>query len=132
MPLSDFQTDTKLLSTKFEKHLMSKLNRLCRVGGCNPDDGGYLVLLAGEEASSEEYISIVERVADSMRQDVRFNSSKIEFLVSEDPTYAAAKGAAIWARTRMGDHDCTAYHDKNDGIQQSGTEQGSKIERDEL
>ncbi|CEJ94635.1 hypothetical protein VHEMI10154 [[Torrubiella] hemipterigena] len=114
--LSKFETGTNASAPaldKLEAFLRSKLTRLCTPKTCWPDDE-YLVVFTGEAASKPGYVSVMENVVDSMRQDKQFKDGKIELLISEDPIYDAAKGTAIWARMVSGGFNCSSYDREND------------------
>lgn len=132
-PLSKFKTDTNGSAPaldQLEAFLRSKLTRLCTPKTCSPGDE-YLVVFTGEAASKPGYVSVMENVVDSMRQDKQFKDGKIELLISEDPIYDAAKGTAIWAQMVSDGFNCSSYDREND-MQDFWDPPEARSDRDEL
>lgn len=71
----------------------------------------YIVVLAGEAAESAEFLNAVREVVEDIKQLVDKNkvAPKVEMVASNDPVYAAARGAAFWMRTSLDAAYCDDY-----------------------
>lgn len=104
---------------KLEDHLVLRMQRLASL---NNDIYArkYLVLVAGEGAENHDLLDATRRAMTRIAEDpvhhkkpVRFRPS-LELLVSKEPTYAAAMGAAFWRRTAMDASYCRDYYERTD------------------
>lgn len=98
---------------------------LTRVAEFTKQGGGYAyrhaaleVYPAGEAADHPDFLNVVRDVAKELRR-VRVEHGatgryEAEVVVSDDPTYAAANGAAFWLRTRMDKSYCDGVEDEYD------------------
>ena len=87
---------------------------------------------AGEGANHPGFLNVVRDVAKEIRQ-VRVEHGatgryEAEVVASDDPTYAAARGAAFWLRTRMDWSYCEGVEDDDDGDDDDDDETISQVE----
>jgi hypothetical protein len=75
----------------------------------------FMVLTAGEAAHRPEFLDVVRIVAKSipkLRTDHgAARPPMVELVISDDPTFSAARGAAFWLRTRMDWSYCDEFDD---------------------
>jgi hypothetical protein len=95
---------------------------LARVAEFTKQGGGYAyphaaleVYPAGEAADHPDFLNVIRDVAKEIRR-VRVEHGatgryEAEVVASNDPTYAAARGAAFWLRTRMDWSYCDEVED---------------------
>lgn len=70
-----------------------------------------MIVLAGEASRHPDFLSIVRDVAKAIpgigvgaaggKEQHATNKPSVELIVSEDPAFAAALGAALWQRLRI-------------------------------
>ncbi|KAK3898927.1 hypothetical protein C8A05DRAFT_46875 [Staphylotrichum tortipilum] len=95
---------------------------------------GYAVtiLTAGEAANHPDFLAVVREVARDISQGHRDGKGELrkhraEVVVSDDPTYAAARGSAFWLRTRIDWSYCKGV-DGEDG--KDGEGDGETVSQD--
>jgi hypothetical protein len=79
------------------------------------DYASIAIFPAGEAANHPDFLDVVRDVAKEIprvRGNLGATRRAAEVVVSEDPTYAAARGAAFWMRTRMDWSYCEGLEDE--------------------
>ncbi|KAL2138357.1 hypothetical protein VTI28DRAFT_6955 [Corynascus sepedonium] len=75
----------------------------------------FIVLTAGETADRPEFLDVVRSVAKTipkLRTDHGApRPPKVELVISDDPTFSAARGAALWLHTRINWSYCNEFDD---------------------
>lgn len=108
--LSNFQYQGKCTvgSRQFQAYLISQLTQLP-----SSTTSKYMVMLTGEAAAYTEYFDAVAGLVQHLQNDlhsnlghVAFKSNDVELLLSDEPIYAAAMGAAFWMRSEMDNSFC--------------------------
>ncbi len=95
---------------------------------------GYAVtmLIAGEAAKHPDFLDVVRDVAYEISQGRgKTRKHRTEVVVSDDPTYAAARGSAFWLRTRIDWSYCKGVGDNDDDdetVSQDNLDRGSHTE----
>lgn len=59
-----------------------------------------ILLVAGEAGSHPEFLRVIRDVLQHLQARHEDSASNLELLISEDPAFAAARGAALWQRLR--------------------------------
>lgn len=93
----------------------------------------FLVVISGEVADNPEFLDTIRRtIADIQKDPIHRTMEtgtvpKIELLISEDPTYAAAKGVAFGQRMMMDSSYCDDWFQREERKHKTG--QGIDEER---
>lgn len=73
------------------------------------------IFTAGEAADPPDFLDVIRDVANQIPRVRGDNGAirkhEVEAIVSDDPVYAAARGAAFWLRMRMDWSYCAGYAD---------------------
>ncbi|KAK4034757.1 hypothetical protein C8A01DRAFT_48905 [Parachaetomium inaequale] len=94
----------------------------------------FIVLTAGEAADRPEFLGVVRSVAEGIpgirTQHGAAKVPEVELVVSDDPAFSAARGAAFWLRMRMGWSYCDGFEFEDDPVEYGtiGEEAGGHIE----
>lgn len=92
-----------------KKHLVERFQQATAAEGDSPKSYG--VVLAGEAALEDDFAkaakAAIKEIASAKKAE-----RQIELLVSEDPVYAAARGAAFWVRRALDRQYCFALWDE--------------------
>lgn len=77
----------------------------------NVPPASYIVILAGEAAESMEFLNVVREAIEDIKMlaDKSKPTPKVDLVASNDPVYAAARGAAFWMRTSLDPEYCDDY-----------------------
>lgn len=118
---------------RLEDHVVLQMQKLASF---NHDNYArkYLVLVAGEGAKNHDLLDSIRRAMTRIAEDpvhhripVRFRPSW-ELLVSKEPTYAAAMGAAFWRRTSMDASYCRDYYERTGHKPMSSDDMGEVLD----
>ncbi|KAK3903723.1 hypothetical protein C8A05DRAFT_14317, partial [Staphylotrichum tortipilum] len=118
-------------------HLLSEVAGFSKIGAFS-DYSTFTVLTAGEAADHPDFLTVVRDVAGEIpriRKEYGARDLMAELVVSEEPGWAAARGAAFWLHTRMNSSYCDGVErgewDWDEGCWNEDWE-GNWMERDEL
>ena len=103
---------------KLENHLVKKLHDHA-AGSSGAETSDYIILLGGEAAENTELQDAIRRAMERIRDDPaqhkkpKGSRPKVELLVSKEPDYGPAMGAAAWRA--MEEHEyCQEYVEDTD------------------
>ncbi len=90
------------------------------------------ILTAGEAANHPGFLDVVRDVARELTQGRRTRNGEMrkhrtDVVVSEEPTFAAARGSAFWLRTRIDWSYCEGVGEELDG---EGEDEGENLSHD--
>jgi hypothetical protein len=99
----------------------------------------FLALVAGEASDTPEFMTTLQEVIESIlrlpvvgaqSQDEGVDIPRMELLVADDPTFAAARGAAFWMRMQVDQSYCEDFFAAHLGeyVLQSDLLDGSHVE----
>lgn len=110
-----------------KKHIVERFQQVTASEGDSPKSYG--VVLAGEAALQADFAKTVKAAIKEIAS-AKKAERKIELLVSEDPVYAAARGAAFWVRRALDRQYCfDLWDEKLAKIQAEKAEAAAKEEK---
>ncbi|KYK60604.1 hypothetical protein DCS_01741 [Drechmeria coniospora] len=127
-------TDRASFWQRLQKHLISRVGEHAKIRDIYQQS--YLVVVAGEAANTPEFLDAVRQTVTHIQNDpvhrVKETGTgpKVELLVSDDPTYAAAKGVAFWRRTMIDSSYCDDWFEAEEKYK--SRQSFDREDRDEL
>lgn len=105
----DSASDKQSFWHKFEDYLVARWVDYARNG--DDYDASYTLVLAGEGAPNPDLQRAVGNAIDRLKPGLPGTGppANFTFLISEEPTFAAARGAAFWRRSMMDRKYCVDY-----------------------
>ncbi|KAK4235264.1 hypothetical protein C8A03DRAFT_17965 [Achaetomium macrosporum] len=101
----DEATTSEQFWNALRDHLLSSVVEFTKRHRDDYSHSDFIILTAGEAAHLPELLDTIRRVAKSIPQ-LRVDQGaarlpKVELVISDDPTFSAARGAALWLRMMM-------------------------------
>ncbi|KAK9434602.1 LysM domain protein [Metarhizium brunneum] len=109
-------SDQEIFWRELQDHLKSRVREYVK----QPDNyrESFLVVVSGEAADNPKVVEAIRGIITDMEKDPAFRvvetgrAPRIELLISEDPTYAAAKGVAFGQRINMDSRYCNDWFER--------------------
>ncbi|KJK87925.1 hypothetical protein H633G_08210 [Metarhizium anisopliae BRIP 53284] len=109
-------SDQEMFWRELQDHLKSRVREYVK----QPDNyrESFLVVVSGEAADNPKVVEAIRGMITDMQKDPAFRvvesgrAPRIELLISEDPTYAAAKGVAFGQRINMDSRYCDDWFER--------------------